>query len=75
MRMPGMGELVVVLLVVVVLFGAKKLPQLGHGIGKGLRNLKRGLERDDELDVTPVRQRLVAESGAQVVTEVRTARD
>jgi sec-independent protein translocase protein TatA len=36
----GMGELLVILVLVVVLFGANKLPQLGAGIGKAIRNFK-----------------------------------
>ena len=62
MRMPGLGELLLILMIVVLVFGAKKLPQLGEGIGKALKNFKRGLgrddERDDEFDVTPSDHRL-----------------
>ena len=36
----GMPELLVILVIVVVLFGANKLPQLGAGIGKGIKNFK-----------------------------------
>ena len=36
----GMGELLVVLLVVVIFFGGAKLPQLGEGLGKAIRNFK-----------------------------------
>ena len=43
-----MGELLIVLAIVVLLFGASKLPQLGEGVGKAIRGLKRGL-RDDDL--------------------------
>lgn len=42
-----MGELLIVLVIVVVLFGASRLPQLGEGVGKAIRGLKRGL-RDEE---------------------------
>jgi len=46
----GMGELVVILLIVVILFGASKLPQLGDGLGKGIRSFKKafGGENDEE---------------------------
>ncbi|MDY0397821.1 MAG: twin-arginine translocase TatA/TatE family subunit [Desulfuromonas thiophila] len=40
----GSQELFLVLLVVVVLFGAKRLPQLGEALGKGIRNFKSGLK-------------------------------
>ena len=51
MRM-GMSELLVILAILVLLFGAKRLPQLADGMGKAIRNFKRGLDSDDE-DVTP----------------------
>ena len=52
MRM-GIGELGVILAILVLLFGAKRLPQLADGMGKAIRNFKRGLSSDDETDVTP----------------------
>jgi len=42
----GFQELVVILLIVVVLFGASRLPQLGRGLGEGISNFKRGLKGD-----------------------------
>lgn len=42
----GFQELVVILLIVVVLFGASRLPQLGKGLGEGISNFKRGLKGD-----------------------------
>jgi sec-independent protein translocase protein TatA len=46
--MPSLGvpELVIIFLIVVLLFGASRLPQIGKGIGEGIRNFKKGL-RDD----------------------------
>jgi len=41
-------DLLIVLLIVVVLFGGSKLPQLGAGLGNGLRNFKKALEGKDE---------------------------
>lgn len=43
----GMGELIVVLLIVVLFFGAKKLPQLGSSLGESIKNFKKGLKEDD----------------------------
>jgi sec-independent protein translocase protein TatA len=42
---PGPGELIVILLVVLLLFGAKRLPELARSLGKSLNEFKRG--RDD----------------------------
>ena len=44
----GMGELLVILLIVVVLFGASKLPQLGAGLGQGIRSFKKALGGDEK---------------------------
>jgi sec-independent protein translocase protein TatA len=44
----GMGELVVILLIVVILFGASKLPQLGAGLGQGIRSFKKSFAGEDE---------------------------
>jgi sec-independent protein translocase protein TatA len=44
----GMGELVLVLLIVVLFFGGKKLPQLGSSIGESLKNFKKGLKEADD---------------------------
>lgn len=39
----GVPELIVIFVIVVVLFGSTRLPQLGKGIGEGIANLKKGL--------------------------------
>ncbi len=44
----GMGELIVILLIVVVLFGANKLPQLGKGLGEGIRSFKKSFGGEDD---------------------------
>ncbi len=49
LRLP---ELLIILLVVVLVFGANKIPQLGDALGKGIRNFKRS-SGDDAIDVTP----------------------
>ncbi len=49
-----MPELIVILVIVLIIFGAGKLPQIGEGLGKGIRNFKRATSKDqDEIDVTP----------------------
>jgi sec-independent protein translocase protein TatA len=44
----GMGELVIILLIVVILFGASRLPQLGKGLGEGIRSFKKSFGGEDE---------------------------
>ncbi len=67
MRMPGFGELIIILVIVLLVFGANKLPQLGEGVGKAIKNFKRGLNTDEDIDVTPSDHRVEATSSAQVV--------
>ena len=45
----GIGELLLILVIVFVLFGAGKLPQVMGEIGKGIRGLKKGLKEEDKL--------------------------
>jgi sec-independent protein translocase protein TatA len=49
----GFGELVLILIIVVVVFGATKLPQLGDGLGKAIKNFKRAVNSQNEIDVSP----------------------
>ena len=49
----GFGELVLILLIVVVVFGATKLPQLGDGLGKAIKNFKRSVNAQNEIEVSP----------------------
>lgn len=50
--MPNLGfsELIIIFLIVVVLFGASRLPQLGRGLGEGIRNFRKGISPDDAQD-------------------------
>ena len=61
----GIMELVVILAIVTLLFGAKRLPALADGMGKAIRNFKRGLTADDEPDVTPADKQVSGESSAK----------
>jgi sec-independent protein translocase protein TatA len=64
MRM-GMAELGIILAILVLLFGAKRLPQLADGVGKAIRNFKRGLNAEDEADVTPPEKQVADASSAR----------
>jgi len=43
----GMGELLVILLIVVLFFGGRKLPQLGASLGESIKNFKKGMKDED----------------------------
>lgn len=48
----GVPELLILLGIIVLIFGASKLPQLGSGIGQGIRNFKKAMKEPDAIDVT-----------------------
>jgi sec-independent protein translocase protein TatA len=49
----GIGELLVILLIVMIVFGAGKLPEIGEGLGRGIRNFRKAVKAPDEIDITP----------------------
>ncbi len=44
----GMPELIVILVIVVIIFGANRLPQLGEGLGKAIRGFKKGISDSND---------------------------
>ena len=44
----GMTELIIILVIILVIFGAGKLPDIGKGLGKGIKNFKKGVNDTDE---------------------------
>lgn len=49
----GLPELLIILVIVVVIFGASKLPQLGRGLGEGISNFRDGLKGKDDKAALP----------------------
>lgn len=49
----GLGEMVIVLLIVVVLFGVGRIGDLGGDLGRAIRNFRKALNEPDAIDVTP----------------------
>lgn len=49
----GIPELLVLLVIVLIIFGAGKLPEIGTGLGKAIRGFKKGMAEPDEIDITP----------------------
>jgi sec-independent protein translocase protein TatA len=49
----GMQEILVILVVGLLLFGANRLPEVGNGLGKAIRNFRRASSEPDEIDITP----------------------
>ena len=50
---PGLTEILVILGIALLLFGASRLADIGKGLGEGIRNFKRGLKDKDEEDDEP----------------------
>ena len=48
----GMPELLIVLVIILIIFGAGKLPEIGKGLGKGIRNFRNATSGKDEIDVS-----------------------
>ena len=44
----GAQEVIIIALIILLLFGGKKIPELMKGIGKGVKNYKKGIEGDDD---------------------------
>jgi sec-independent protein translocase protein TatA len=67
----GVTELLVILAIVLLMFGSKKLPELADGMGKAIRNFKKGINSEDD-DVTPADKQVPPRSGAtEVNSETR----
>ncbi len=49
----GMPELIVILVIVLVVFGAGRLPEIGGALGKSIRNFKKASEGKDEIEIKP----------------------
>ncbi len=69
----GFGELLLIFIVILLIFGASKLPQLGDALGKGIKNFKRSVSGNDEIDVTPKKEALPPEKAPAVASEKRSA--
>lgn len=74
--MPHLGapELLILLIIGVVFFGAGKLPQLGSSLGSGIKNFKKAMtgeegDDDEEIDVTPKKKKKKAEALASSSVE------
>ena len=58
----GVPELLIILVIIVVIFGASRLPQIGEGVGKGIKNFRSAFREPPEIDVTPSKDEGKSES-------------
>lgn len=63
----GWMELLLILIIVLIIFGAGKIPQLGEGLGKAIKGFKKSVNEPDSIDVTPppAQPEPVAQQGQQ----------
>lgn len=61
----GMPEMLVILVIVFIVFGAGKLPEIGGAIGRGIKNFKKATQEPDEIDVTPAAEKKIADAKKQ----------
>jgi sec-independent protein translocase protein TatA len=80
--MPGMGELVVILLIVLVVFGANKLPGIGDALGRSIKNFKRASsvdaddkDEDTKADAKDGKKQLPAKKGSKQLDAGGAAED
>jgi sec-independent protein translocase protein TatA len=54
----GVTELLIIFGIIIVIFGARRLPELGSGLGKAIKNFKSGVSEKGEIDVTPEKEKI-----------------
>ena len=62
----GWMELLLILIIVLIIFGAGKLPQLGEGLGKAIKGFKKSVHEADAVDVTPTQDQAQAAAPTQL---------
>jgi sec-independent protein translocase protein TatA len=69
----GWMELMLILIIVLIIFGAGKLPQLGEGLGKAIKGFKKSVHEADAIDVTPGDQPETPQAHGQVTAQAQSA--
>ena len=69
----GMGELLIILIVVLLLFGSKKIPEIAQGLGKGIREFKKSIKEVEDQITTPSNEirdlkKSVKQAGEQIIS-------
>jgi len=65
--LPGIGELIIILVIILIVFGAGKLPQIGDALGRSIRNFKRSSSGKDEVEVGPTAKEIPVSEGQAAV--------
>ncbi len=65
----GWMELLLILFIVLIIFGAGKIPQLGEGLGKAIKGFKKSINEPDAMDVTPPPDQEGGQQGTPIQTQ------
>lgn len=65
--MPGIGELIIILVIILIVFGAGKLPQIGDALGRSIKNFKRASGGKDEVEVGPKAKEISSKEEAKEI--------
>jgi sec-independent protein translocase protein TatA len=75
----GFSELVVILLILMLVFGASRLPKLGESMGKAIRNFKRGIAQNENIQVSEIseteRKKLQSAKAGSEITDAEVVDD
>ncbi|HEX9830411.1 MAG TPA: twin-arginine translocase TatA/TatE family subunit [Thermodesulfobacteriota bacterium] len=52
----GWGELIIILVILLLIFGPSRLGDLGSALGKGIKGFRKAMKEPDEIDVTPTKE-------------------
>ena len=52
----GVWELIIILVIILIIFGAGKLPEIGSSLGKGIKSFRKAIKEPDEIDITPKKE-------------------
>jgi sec-independent protein translocase protein TatA len=71
----GTGEIILIFLVVMIVFGATKLPQLGDGLGRAIKNFKRAIGGANEIEVSAKKSEIGGGNGSAEKSEAAKPTD
>jgi sec-independent protein translocase protein TatA len=69
----GWGELLIILVILLLIFGPSRLGDLGSSLGKGIKGFKKAMREPDEIDVTPSKDEASRVESTRLETTGKTA--
>ena len=75
MHMPSGMQLLVIVLIVLILFGGKKIPELAKGLGSGIKNFKKAVKEDDAEEIAKASKVEETETKAEAKTTSEVKKD